>query len=140
VKVNLRRQTRNLYFAKILRKSDGKPGETSFYMLGWSPAGTYDVHNVFEALIQTPNAATKKGMFNAGGYSNPALDKLADAMEQETDKAKRDDMITQATKLYVDDFAYIPLHQQAVVWRRARTSTCSSRPTIAFPLRFVTVK
>ena len=38
-----------------------KPGETSFYMLGWSPAQTYDVHNVFEALIQTPNAATKKG-------------------------------------------------------------------------------
>ena len=38
IKVNLRAQTRNLYFAKILRKSDGKPGETSFYMLGWSPA------------------------------------------------------------------------------------------------------
>jgi ABC-type transport system substrate-binding protein len=37
-------------------------------------------------------------------------------MEQETDKAKRDEMIRQATKLYVDDFAYIPLHQQAVVW------------------------
>ena len=27
VKVNLRAQTRNLYFAKILRKIDGKPGE-----------------------------------------------------------------------------------------------------------------
>ena len=52
------------------------------------------MHNVFEALIQTPNAAAKKGMFNAGGYSNPALDELADAMEQETDKAKRDAMIT----------------------------------------------
>ena len=90
VKVNLRAQTRNLYFAKILRKNDLSPGETSFYMLGWSPAQTYDVHNVFEALIQTPNKATKKGQFNAGGYSNPELDKLADAMEQETDKAKRD--------------------------------------------------
>ena len=72
VKVNLRAQTRNLYFAKILRKNDLSPGETSFYMLGWSPAQTYDVHNVFEALIQTPNKATKKGQFNAGGYSNPA--------------------------------------------------------------------
>jgi len=140
VKVNLRAQTRNLYFAKILRKSDGKPGETSFYMLGWSPAGTYDVHNVFEALIQTPNAATKKGMFNAGGYSNPAVDKLADAMEQETDKAKRDDMIKQATKLYVDDFAYIPLHQQAVVWAARKNIDLLQMADNSFPLRFVTVK
>ena len=116
VKVNLKAQTRNLYFAKILRKNDLSPGETSFYMLGWSPAQTYDVHNVFEALIQTPNKTTKKGQFNAGGYSNPEIDELADDMEQETDKAKRDAMIAEATKLYVDDFAYIPLHQQALVW------------------------
>ncbi|MFI5001512.1 MAG: ABC transporter substrate-binding protein [Reyranellales bacterium] len=140
VKVNLRAQTRNLYFAKILRKGDFKQGETSFYMLGWSPGGTYDVHNVFEALIQTPNASTKKGQFNAGGYSNPALDKLADAIEQESDKAKRDDMIRQATKLYVDDFAYIPLHQQAVVWAARKNIDLVQPADNAFPLRFVTVK
>ena len=140
VKVNLRAQTRNLYFAKILRKNDAKPGETSFYMLGWSPAQTYDVHNVFEALIETPNGATKKGLFNVGGYSNPALDKLADAMEQETDKAKRDDLIRQATKLYVDDFAYIPLHQQAVVWATRKNIELTQLADNTFPLRFVTVK
>lgn len=140
VKVNLRAQTRNLYFAKILRKADGKPGETSFYMLGWSPAQTYDVHNVFEALIQTPNAASKKGMFNAGGYSNPALDKLADTLEQETDKAKRNEMIKQATKLYVDDYAYIPLHQQAVVWAARKNIELVQPADNSFPLRFVTVK
>ena len=61
MKVNLRAQTRNLYFAKILRKLGRQAGETSFYMLGWSPATTYDVHNVFEALIQTPNAASQEG-------------------------------------------------------------------------------
>ncbi len=66
VKVNLRAQTRNLYFAKILRKSDGKPGETSFYMLGWSPAQTYDVHNVFEALIQTPECGQQEGHVQRG--------------------------------------------------------------------------
>ena len=140
VKVNLRAQTRNLYFAKILRKADLKPGETSFYMLGWSPAQTYDVHNVFEALIQTPNGATKKGQFNAGGYSNPALDKLADSMEQETDKAKRDAMIKEATKLYVDDFAYIPLHQQAVVWAARKNIDLVQLADNSFPLRFVQVK
>ncbi len=140
IKVNLRAQTRNLYFAKILRKADLSPGDTSFYMLGWSPAQTYDVHNVFEALIQTPNKTTKKGQFNAGGYSNPALDKLADAMEQETDKAKRDAMIKEATKLYVDDFAYVPLHQQAVVWAARKNIDLVQPADNSFPLRFVTVK
>ena len=140
VKVNLRAQTRNLYFAKILRKNDLSPGETSFYMLGWSPAQTYDVHNVFEALIQTPSKATKKGQFNAGGYSNPKLDALADKMEQETDKAKRDAEIAEATKLYVDDFAYIPLHQQAVVWAARKNIDLVQPADNSFPLRFVTVK
>jgi len=140
VKVNLKAQTRNLYFAKILRKNDLSPGETSFYMLGWSPAQTYDVHNVFEALIQTPNKATKKGQFNAGGYSNPELDKLADAMEQETDTAKRNDMIAKATKLYVDDFAYIPLHQQALVWATRKNIDLVQPADNSFPLRYVNVK
>jgi hypothetical protein len=61
VKVNLRAQTRNLYFAKILRKGDLSAGDTSFYMLGWSPAQTYDVHNVFEALIQTTEQGHQEG-------------------------------------------------------------------------------
>jgi peptide/nickel transport system substrate-binding protein len=140
IKVNLRAQTRSLYFAKILRKGDYKPGELSFYMLGWSPAATYDVHNVFEQLIQTPSATTKKGLFNAGGYSNPEVDKLADAMEQETDKAKRDALIAQATKLYVEDYAYIPLHQQAVVWAARKNISLVQLADNSFPLRFVTVK
>jgi peptide/nickel transport system substrate-binding protein len=140
VKVNLRAQTRNLYFAKILRKGDLSQGETSFYMLGWSPAQTYDVHNVFEALIQTPDKATKKGMFNAGGYSNPKIDELANKMEQETDKTKRDAEIADATKLYVDDFAYIPLHQQALVWAARKNIDLVQRADNSFPLWFVNVK
>jgi peptide/nickel transport system substrate-binding protein len=140
IRVNLKAQTRNLYFAKILRKGDSSPGQTSFYMLGWSPAATYDVHNVFEALIQTPNAATKKGQFNAGGYSNKALDALADKMEQETDVGKRMAMIAEATKLYVDDYAYIPLHQQAVVWAARKNVDLVQLADNTFPLRFVKLK
>ncbi|UYN97877.1 MAG: ABC transporter substrate-binding protein [Enhydrobacter sp.] len=140
IKVNLLAQTRSKYFAKILRKGNYAPGDTSFFMLGWSPASTYDVHNVFEQLIQTPSAQTKKGLFNAGGYSNPAIDKLSDAMEQEIDKAKRDEMIRQATKLYVDDYAYIPLHQQAVVWAARKNIELVQLADNSFPLRFVNVK
>ncbi|MBP6819536.1 MAG: ABC transporter substrate-binding protein [Ferrovibrio sp.] len=142
VKVNLNAQTRSKYFAKILRTSSDmeKSPNTSFYMLGWSPGATYDVHNVFEALIQTPNQKTGKGLFNAGGYSNKKVDDLADAMERESDKAKRDAMIKEATKLYLEDFAYIPLHQQVVVWAAKDSVDLVQLSDNYFPLRFVKVK
>ncbi|TXL76319.1 ABC transporter substrate-binding protein [Vineibacter terrae] len=140
VKVNLLAQTRSKYFTKILRKADFGPGDTSFYMLGWSPAATYDVHNVFESLLQTPNKDTKKGSFNVSGYSNKKLDELADKMEGESDKAKRDAMIREATKLYTEDYAYIPLHQQAVIWAARKNITLHQPADNRFPLRFVQVK
>lgn len=109
-------------------------------MLGWSPAATYDVHNVFESLIQTPSAKSKKGLFNAGGYSNAKVDELSDKMEQETDKAKRDAMIKEATKAYLDDFGYIPLHQQFVVWAAKDNVDLVQPADNYFPLRFVKIK
>ncbi|HEX6957392.1 MAG TPA: ABC transporter substrate-binding protein [Ferrovibrio sp.] len=142
VKVNLLAQTRSKYFAKILRTSSDieKSPNTSFYMLGWSPGATYDVHNVFESLIQTPSAKTGKGLFNAGGYSNPKFDALADKIEQETDIAKRNEMIKEATKIYLNDYAYIPLHQQVLVWAAKDTVDLFQPADNYFPLRFVKVK
>ena len=61
-------------------------------------------------------------------------------MEQETDEAKRNDMIAKATKLYVDDFAYIPLHQQALVWATRKNIDLVQPADNSFPLRFVNVK
>ena len=142
VKINLVAQTRAKYFAQILRTASDieKSPQISFYMLGWSPGATYDVHNVFESLIQTPSKASGKGLFNAGGYSNKAFDALADKIEQETDKAKRDAMIKDATKIYLDDFAYIPLHQQVVVWASKDTVDLVQLSDNYFPLRFVKMK
>lgn len=142
IKVNLVAQTRGKYFAQILRTSADieKSPQIGMYMLGWSPGATYDVHNVFEALIQTPSKASGKGLFNAGGYSNKKFDELADKVEQETDKAKRDAMIKEASKIYLDDFAYIPLHQQFVVWAAKDTVDLVQLADNYFPLRFVKVK
>jgi len=140
VKVNLRAQTRNLFFAKILRSTqDGKPNQTSFYMLGWSP-GTYDVHNVLEQMLETPDIKRGKGLYNAGGYSNKKLDELTDKIEVETDPAKRDQLIHEATKLYVDDYATIPLHQQALVWAMRKNIDLVQQADNFFPLRLVVVK
>lgn len=142
IKVNLVAQTRAKYFAQILRTASDieKSPNIAMYMLGWSPTATYDVHNVFESLIQTPSAATKKGLFNAGGYSNKKVDELSDKMEQETDKAKRDAYIKEATKLYLDDYAYIPLHQQVVVWAAKDNVELHQPSDNYFFLRHVKVK
>lgn len=142
VKINLVAQTRAKYFAQILRTASDieKSPQIAFYMLGWSPGATYDVHNVFESLIQSPSAKTKKGLFNAGGYSNAKFDELADKIEQETDKAKRDAMIKEATKIYLDDFAYIPLHQQVVIWAAKDNVDLVQLSDNYFPLRFVKMK
>jgi peptide/nickel transport system substrate-binding protein len=142
IKVNLLAQTRAKYFAKILRTASDmdKVPNTDFYMLGWTPGATYDVHNVFEQLLQTPSNVTKKGQFNSGGYSNKRLDELADMMERETDKTKREAEIREATKIYLDDFAYIPLHQQALIWAAKDNVELVQPADNYFPLRYVRIK
>jgi peptide/nickel transport system substrate-binding protein len=136
IKVNLNAQTRARYFAKIL----GPGYNTSFYMLGWTPGATYDVHNVFEQLMQTRNSQRRKGEFNVGNWSNAKFDELADKVEQETDKEKRDAMIAEAHKLHTDDIGHIPLHQQAIVWAVRSNIEVVQPSDNFFPLRYVTVK
>jgi peptide/nickel transport system substrate-binding protein len=136
VKVNLNAQTRARYFAKIL----GPAYNTSFYMLGWSPGATYDVHNVFEQLMQTRDAKTRKGIFNVGGWSNKRFDELANLIEQETDTTKRLAMIAEAHRLHTDDVGHIPLHQQALVWAVRANIDLFQPADNFFALRYVQVK
>ncbi len=108
VKINLEAETKATYFPKILSRN------TSFYLLGWTP-GTYDSHNVLNAILGTPDASGR-GQFNLGGYSNARLDELARLVQSETDQDKRNAMIAEAFKLHQDEVGHIPLHQQALAW------------------------
>jgi peptide/nickel transport system substrate-binding protein len=113
VKIDLLAQPKAQYFAKIL-----KPGgyQTSFYMLGWTP-GTLDSHNVmYDIMGCRDDPASPRGETNLGGYCNKMFDALTDQVLQETDVAKRDQLIKQAFEIANKDYAYIPLHQQALAW------------------------
>ncbi len=113
IKVNLLAQPKALYFAKIL-----KPGgyQTSFYMLGWTP-NTLDSHNVLYDIIGCrDDLKSPRGETNLGGYCNKKVDALTDQIQSESDQTKRDQMIKQAFQLVIDDYGYIPLHQQALAW------------------------
>src|SRR3984957_20469841 len=113
VKVNLLAQPKQQYFAKVL-----KPGgfQTSFYLLGWTPA-TMDSQNVlYDIMGCRDDPKSPRGEANLGGYCNKQMDAIADKVLLETDTAKRDLLIKDAFEIAAKDYAYIPLHQQALAW------------------------
>ncbi len=85
--VNLNAQPKAKYFAKVWRRAT-TPRSTS-------SAGTpssLDSHNIlFEiAGCRKPGDKSGRGGWNIGGYCDPKIDTIADQVEFETDKAKRD--------------------------------------------------
>jgi len=134
IKVNLNAQPKAKYFAKIL-----KPGgfNTSFYMLGWTPS-TSDSHNVLYEIMGCRNGPDKaRGDTNVGGYCNPKLDELTDKLLVEADQDKRNQMIKQAYQIGIDDWSYIPLHQQALAWGVSKKVKLAQRPDNQFLLYWV---
>jgi peptide/nickel transport system substrate-binding protein len=132
VKVNLEAETKGTYFPKILSRN------TSFYMLGWTPA-TYDSHNALNALMASP-AEGGQGQFNLGSYSNPKLDELTRQVAEETDEAKRNALISQAFKVHADDIGHLPLHQQALAWATRKNATVVQLPDNYNKFKWATVK
>jgi peptide/nickel transport system substrate-binding protein len=126
VKVSLLAQPKAQYFAKVL-----KPGgfQTSFYLLGWTPASS-DSHNVMHDILgcRTDPADPARGEANLGGYCNKEVDALTDKVLVESDAGKRDQMIKQAYEFLMKDYGYIPLHQQALAWGVSNKVKLVQRP------------
>ncbi len=135
VKVSLSALSRGDFFAKLLA-----PKLTvSFYLFGWN-AKTGDAADALTALAATRKPGTSIGADNIGGYSNPKLDVLLARVAAETDALKRTALLHDALKLVRDDIAYIPLHQQALVWA-VRDDVDLVQPIDGtFPLRDVRLK
>jgi peptide/nickel transport system substrate-binding protein len=133
VRVNLNAQTRLRFFAEV----NAPNFNTSFYLLGWTPA-TYDAHNMLFNLMGSRNGV--RGNFNNGGYANPEMDALIDRIAVETDAAARQRLISDAFRLAQRDFAYIPLHQQTVVWAARQNVELVQLADNTFPMRFVRMR
>jgi peptide/nickel transport system substrate-binding protein len=135
VKVNLLAQTKAKYFTKI-----NSPGfNTSFYMLGWTP-GPLDALHMLTNLVQTRSADFVDGAWNDGGYSNPAIDQLIAKIQVELDSEARNEVISKALSMVKDDYAYLPLHQQMVVWASRDNVELAAMGTNDFQLRYVKLK
>jgi peptide/nickel transport system substrate-binding protein len=133
VKVDLLAQTKSKFFAKV----QGPKYDTSFFLIGWTPA-TYDAHNVLYSLLGTPNGG--RGEVNYGRYSNPTLDDMITKIGVETDQAKRNAMIDDAAKILQHDLPVIPLHQQVIVWAAKKNVDLAQLADNFFPYRYVKVK
>ena len=132
ITVKLDAQDRTDFFAKVLPPAR----KSSFFLMGWSPA-SYDAQSVLVNLAATPNPATHSGDFNVAGYSNPTLDALIARAQGEMDSAARLRLLRRALAVVKDDIAYIPLHQQNVIWATRRGVELVQRADDTFPLRYV---
>lgn len=135
VKVTLEAQTRGKFFAKLMAPEQG----SGFFLMGWEPS-TYDALDALVNLTATPNKDAHRGDANFSGYSNPALDALISEIAGEADPAKRLDLLHKALALVKDDIAYLPLHQQDLVWAARDNIELVQQGDGMFPLRYVVVK
>ena len=88
--------------------------DVSMFMMGHAALPTADAYSTMSEAIAT--RTENQGGLNAGRYSNPKFDSLLDQVEQELDPGRRDALIKEAMTLVRDDIAFIPLHQQPVIW------------------------
>lgn len=135
VKLRLNAETRSKFFGKLLLPDY----RVSFFLLGWAPP-TYDALNTLVNLAATRIRDAHQGDLNFGGYSNPELDMLVGEIVHQSDEGKRLDLLRQALALVRDDIAYIPLHQQQIVWAARDNIELVQEADGTFPLRYVRVK
>ncbi len=131
IKVNVLAQAPNLYFQKIGKR------DTSFYIHGWG--SDPDAQPLMVILMHSPNKAGA-GSWNVGGYANPKVDSLIDAIGGEMDAAKRLGMIREAVDTARKDVSVIPIHQQMLAWGMTKKVTVIQRPDDLLELASVKVE
>ena len=132
IQARLQAEPKALYFPRVLKR------DTSFFMVGWSPAG-YDTHNALFALMNTPGP-NGQGLWNMGAYSNPRVDELTAAAQPELDQPKRTAMLTEALDIHAQDIGHIPLYQPKLVWGlRANVSAYQRADNFMF-FKWISVK
>jgi peptide/nickel transport system substrate-binding protein len=109
IRVEVNAQPKARFFAEV----GPKRYNTSFYLIGWMPP-TFDALNVLFNLAGTRGGT--RGAINFGGFSDPAVDDLIDRIGQTGRSPARLELIAEAARRLQTDVAYIPLHQQHLLW------------------------
>jgi len=128
IRTTLRASAPTQFFPKITQAG------ASFLEFGWtaSPDAWLSLNGLFRSW--TPSGG---GTFNAGRYSNPALDRLIDAVRVEPDLGRRRAMVTQALEQVAADLPYIPLYRRRLSWALVRDVDVVPWPNDVLELRWV---
>ncbi len=111
--------------------------ESAFYLLAWAPA-TFDALVTLQAIMRSPGQGAD-GSGNFSGYSNPAVDRLIDAVKTEVDPGRRLATIRQAHRLHNQDVGHIPLHHQVIAWAMRAGIDAVIQPENQVDIKWVTV-
>jgi peptide/nickel transport system substrate-binding protein len=131
IRTTLRSSGTGQFFPKLSQ------GTASFVEFGWTASP--DAWNSLNGLFRTFDKSGL-GTFNAGRYSNPALDRLIDQIRVEPDLTRRRAMVTTVLRLVADDLPFIPLYRRTLTWAMHKKVNAVQWPNDTIELRFVRVK
>jgi peptide/nickel transport system substrate-binding protein len=111
---------RNIFFSDLIRGgADTFPGfdspKFSMAMTGWGTVAGEATYTV-SGILETYNAATGGGNGNFGRYSNPSIDAKSVLAKQTIDRDARLQLLEDATRMAMEDYALIPIHFQVNKW------------------------
>lgn len=108
--IKVEAQPKAVYFGKVMPPNT----EYAFGLFGASdPSG--EGTTLLPAVVQTRDPATKTGLLNIAGYSNPAVDQRINQLRPEFDPAKRAALARSAMGFVAEDLPYLPLFVGSVV-------------------------
>jgi peptide/nickel transport system substrate-binding protein len=110
--------------------------DVSMYMIGHAGLPTADAYSTLSEVIATRGGGM--GGLNAGQYSNPKFDDLLKRIEREVEAPRREAMIREALMIAKDDVAFLPLHQQPIVWAAKKGVDMKQAPDNRLRLWYVT--
>jgi peptide/nickel transport system substrate-binding protein len=109
VKTQVDAMTASTFFSRRNKK------EFAAYLAGWG-ATTGEMSSPLKALVATEDKSRGFGATNPTGYSNKAMDDLLVKALGTVDDAQREDMLRQASRMAMQDWAIIPLHFEVTPW------------------------
>jgi peptide/nickel transport system substrate-binding protein len=103
---------------------------------GWG-SDSPDAIFTLKPVLHSRDEKGGTGTNNVGNYKNAELDALIDAIANEMDAAKRQDMIDKAVGIVQDEVLVIPLHRQMIPWVSRAGMAVVHRPNNALWIPWV---
>lgn len=131
IRTRLRSSVSTVFFPRLSQ------GQGSFMEFGWTPG--MDPYLSLNGLLRSHDPGGL-GTFNAGRYSNPALDALIDRIRVEPDPVRRRALVATALRLAQDELPLVPLYRRTLNWALAKKVEAVQWPSDVMELRWVRMR